>query len=573
MAQHIIDDLTLTKLLGKGSYGEVYLSKKKNSNKLFATKRINKAVADNKMRRYFEYEVKILSILNHPNIVKLEEVKKSQNNYYIVMEYVNGGELSKYLKKYKEKYQTKAFPEEIVQYLMKQILDALIYIHNLNIIHRDLKLENIMVGFDSEKDKEELNMMKAKIKIIDFGFAIILPSSDSLTNTAVGTLLYMDPKILQEFNNQALVDKSRGYGKEADIWSLGCICYELFRGKYPFEAETFDELVNKIRKGKYKLTSTTSANPLAPRGNDKREELIDKISLRTLSECMQEEFIDGPKRDRRLWLGDLRLEAITNYETFKNYGLVKRCLYLFAGTASEDGVIAQSVFTKPKVVPDEASMFDYSLLFIPTLLDYYEATFDKETLLDLLPLAKKQIDIARRRFYGDIINDSDQLGWCFLDWSLTLNKQAGAQAVYIYAENALVKILKYLGMDYKVYLEDANLKKKAALAVFYDKNKGLFTSGKDKQISYATNCWFILSGILSEEDSADLLERLEKCEEAIKPVTPYMYHHYVSALISAGFTLRIACATNALPSGLLSGSIPLAYALFIISLTPPTICP
>lgn len=290
----------------------------------------------------------------------------------------------------------------------------------------------------------------------------------------------------------------------------------------------------KVLVDEIELTSTTSANPLAPRGNDKREKLIDKISLRTLSECMQEEFIDGPKRDRRLWLGDLRLEAITNYETFKNYGLVKRCLYLFAGTASEDGVIAQSVFTKPKVVPDEASMFDYSLLFIPTLLDYYEATFDKETLFDLLPLAKKQIDIARRRFYGDIINDSDQLGWCFLDWSLTLNKQAGAQAVYIYAENALVKILKYLGMDYKVYLEDANLKKKAALAVFYDKNKGLFTSGKDKQISYATNCWFILSGILSEEDSADLLERLEKCEEAIKPVTPYMYHHYVSALISAG---------------------------------------
>ena len=141
---------------------------------------------------------------------------------------------------------------------MKQIINALIYIHNLNIIHRDLKLENIMVSFDSEKDKEELNMMKAKIKIIDFGFAIILQSEQDLTNTAVGTLLYMDPKILQEFNNQALVDKSRGYGKEADIWSLGCICYELFRGKYPFEAETFDELVGKIQKGKYRLPPTTS---------------------------------------------------------------------------------------------------------------------------------------------------------------------------------------------------------------------------------------------------------------------------------------------------------------------------
>ena len=85
---------------------------------------------------------------------------------------------------------------------MKQIIDALIYIHDINIIHRDLKLENIMVNFDTEKDKEELNMMKAKIKIIDFGLAIILPSYNSLTNTAVGTMLYMDPKLLEELQSQ-----------------------------------------------------------------------------------------------------------------------------------------------------------------------------------------------------------------------------------------------------------------------------------------------------------------------------------------------------------------------------------
>jgi len=115
-----------------------------------------------------------------------------------------------------------------------------------------------MVSFDSEKDKEELNMMKAKIKIIDFGFAIILPSKFSLTNSAVGTFMYMDPKIIKEFNNKALVDKSRGYGKEADIWSLGCICYQLFRGKYPFEAKTFEELVGKINLGKYRLPRTAS---------------------------------------------------------------------------------------------------------------------------------------------------------------------------------------------------------------------------------------------------------------------------------------------------------------------------
>ena len=252
-----IEDITLLRLLGKGSYGEVYLSLNQNAKKLFATKKVKRKKTDDEMTKYFKNEINILRILNHPNIVKLEEIKMDENNYYIVMEYINGGELSDYLKKYIEKY-GKPFSEEIVQYLMKQIISALIYIHDLNIIHRDLKLENIMVDFDNEKDKEELNMMKAKIKIIDFGFAIMLSSKFSLTNSAVGTFMYMDPKILKEFDNQILVDKSRGYGKEVDIWSLGCICYQLFRGKYPFEAKTFEELVGKIDKGKYKLPTTAS---------------------------------------------------------------------------------------------------------------------------------------------------------------------------------------------------------------------------------------------------------------------------------------------------------------------------
>ena len=152
-----------------------------------------------------------------------------------------------------------SFPEEVVQYLMRQIVDALIYIHDKNVIHRDLKLENIMVSFDSENDKAQLNMMRAKIKIIDFGLAILLPTNQSLTDTAVGTMLYMDPSILYEFYDKAKADKSRGYGKEADIWSLGCICYELFRGKYPFEAKNAQELFSKIvNYGKYKIPKTSS---------------------------------------------------------------------------------------------------------------------------------------------------------------------------------------------------------------------------------------------------------------------------------------------------------------------------
>ena len=163
-----IEDLNLIKFLGKGSYGEVYLSIKDNSNKLLATKKISRSVADRP-----QFQIKILKTINHPNIVKLEEVKKGTHFYYIVMEFINGGMLSDCLQKYKEKTGN-YFPEQIVQYLMRQLIDALVYLHGKNIMHRDIKLENIMVHFDSEIDKENLNMMKAKIKIIDFGFAAIL---------------------------------------------------------------------------------------------------------------------------------------------------------------------------------------------------------------------------------------------------------------------------------------------------------------------------------------------------------------------------------------------------------------
>ena len=193
-------------------------------------------------------------MLEHPNIVKLEETKKSYHSYYIVMEYINGGGLSQCLKKYIEK-NGKAFPENIVQYLMRQIIDALVYIHDKKIIHRDLKLDNIMVHFDSESDKENLNMMKAQIKIIDFGFAILL-SKEDLASTAVGSPINMDPIILEKYNQ--IRDKNSTYDNKADIWSIGTVCYELLIGKTVFNAETMNDLVEKVKEGKYKIPSSVS---------------------------------------------------------------------------------------------------------------------------------------------------------------------------------------------------------------------------------------------------------------------------------------------------------------------------
>lgn len=281
-------------------------------------------------------------------------------------------------------------------------------------------------------------------------------------------------------------------------------------------------------------TVTSAPEHIAPCGKTDLEKKIDAAALKTLSECMQTVFEDGPKRDRRLWLGDLRLQAMTNYCTYAHNDLVKRCLYLFAASADEDGRIAQSVFTVSDVVGDEDSLFDYSLLFIATLTDYYEATGDRQTAEELFPLAAKQIEIAKRQFDGDVIQDCERIGWCFLDWSLQLNKQAGAQAVYIYAEKLLIKLCKYLGRPYQEYEEDVAAKSRGAISAFYDGALGLFVSGKDRQISYATNIWYVLAGVFSQEQNKKILRGLQACKDALIPVTPYLMHHYIQALIDCG---------------------------------------
>ena len=252
----LIDDVTLIKSLGKGSFGEVFLSTKKGRKEYFATKKIDRKLADKpNLIKYFQNEIDILTQINHPNIVKLEEMKKSKDHYYIVMEYINGGGLSNCLKKYMKKHNNAAFPEEIVQYLMKQIIEALYYLHSRKIIHRDIKLDNIMVNFDSDSDKENLNMMKAKIKIIDFGFATHLEKTN-VTFSAVGSPINMDPIILNKFSKRR--DPNLGYDTKADIWSTGTVCYELLIGKAVFDASTMNDLIDKVETGNYSVPKTVS---------------------------------------------------------------------------------------------------------------------------------------------------------------------------------------------------------------------------------------------------------------------------------------------------------------------------
>ena len=171
MEKKQIDEYVLENLLGEGSFGSVYKTTKINSNEVYATKVIPKRLLNQgRSYEFFKREVEILKKIDHKNINKLYSEKETNNNHYLILEYCNGGDLFKISSQYKKK-NGKPLPEEFVQYYVGQICDALHYLHDKNIIHRDLKLENILVHFDNEKDKNELNIFESKIKLIDFGLA------------------------------------------------------------------------------------------------------------------------------------------------------------------------------------------------------------------------------------------------------------------------------------------------------------------------------------------------------------------------------------------------------------------
>ena len=247
----MLGDYTIESKIGKGAFSEVFLVKKNGSDKLYASKRILKeALLNKKIKQYFNNELHILKSIDHPNIIKLYETKETFNCYFLIFDYCNGGTLSNCLQKYKI-MNKKPFPEDLVQYFMRQIVNGLRYLHNMKILHRDIKLDNILINFKSNEDFTNLNYFNSQIKIIDLGFARYL-ENDTLAESILGSPMYMDPQILKKMmkidNNNSF-----GYDQKADIWSLGTICYEMLIGTPPYNAHTYNDLMKKINYGDYKI--------------------------------------------------------------------------------------------------------------------------------------------------------------------------------------------------------------------------------------------------------------------------------------------------------------------------------
>jgi serine/threonine protein kinase len=239
------------KEIGKGAFSKVYLATKKDTGERYAIKRIDKSfVTDKRYKKYLNNEIFILNNIKHENVIKYEGMKSTMNYIYLIFEYCNGGDLQSCLSKYMDKY-NKPFPEDIVQYIMKQIISGFVYLHGRQILHRDIKLENILVKFKSEEDKNNLDMLKTDIKITDFGFSRYL-KGDILAKSVLGNPINMDPKILRKMA-RIENDSDFGYDQKADIWSLGTITYELLIGCPAFDATSYDELIQKIEKGNYRI--------------------------------------------------------------------------------------------------------------------------------------------------------------------------------------------------------------------------------------------------------------------------------------------------------------------------------
>ena len=262
-----VNNFILFKELGRGAFGEVYLSTDDNLDELTAVKVINRKKLSPIQKNKLLIQLEVLSKLNHKNVTKILDKQKTSNNFYIEMEYSNGPNLYEYVKHYKKKY-GKCLNEETVQKLVKQIASGLEYLHKNKIIHRDIKLENLIINFNdisnktkglteediyqkkiiyssiSPKFSEVGNLMKENItvKICDFGFSREVDENHQ-ASTILGTPITTAPDVL-------FLEMGQGhYGIEADMWSLGICVYELLIGNVPFLKNNIKKLKEDILKG------------------------------------------------------------------------------------------------------------------------------------------------------------------------------------------------------------------------------------------------------------------------------------------------------------------------------------
>ncbi|XP_063764160.1 MAP/microtubule affinity-regulating kinase 3a isoform X5 [Eleginops maclovinus] len=257
-----VGNYRLLKTIGKGNFAKVKLARHILTGREVAIKIIDKTQLNpNSLQKLFR-EVRIMKILNHPNIVKLFEVIETERTLYLVMEYASGGEVFDYLVAHGR------MKEKEARAKFRQIVSAVQYCHQKHIVHRDLKAENLLLDADMN------------IKIADFGFSNEFTMGNKL-DTFCGSPPYAAPELFQ----------GKKYdGPEVDVWSLGVILYTLVSGSLPFDGQNLKELRERVLRGKYRIPfymSTDCENLL------KRFLVLNPTKRGTLEQIMKDRWINA----------------------------------------------------------------------------------------------------------------------------------------------------------------------------------------------------------------------------------------------------------------------------------------
>lgn len=261
-------------------------------------------------------------------------------------------------------------------------------------------------------------------------------------------------------------------------------------------------------------------------------ETIDEISMLTLRDCMQTVFEDGPRRDRRVWIGDLRLQALTNYHTLGDYNLAKRCLYLFAALPRSDHSLPACLFEKPVLTPATDYIVDYDALFGVIVHDYVVATGDLSTGRELWPTVQGALlkAISHINPTTHAFDSSLTPAWKFLDWAENLDTSAGMHGLLLYSLKNINALASLLSISPLPYTDLISQMATAAKGFLSPQAPHLFISGADSQISLASAAWLTLSGAFPVETSRSALLGALSHPDTIAPLTPYLYHHIIDAL-------------------------------------------
>ena len=229
--EKIICDFEIKKIIGEGTFGVVKLAKNKQTGEDVAIKIMQKKkILLLEGKKNIEREINVLKNLRHPNIVHLYSVIQTNENIFLIMEYVEGKELFDYIV-LKEK-----LPEEEACIYFQQIISGIEYLHKMNVTHRDIKPENLLIN---EKTKE--------LKIVDFGLSCNF--NNQLLSTACGSPSYAPPEMLEGKKYKAI---------SVDIWSSGIVLYAMVCGYLPFEDDDNEELYKKICKGDFEIPNFVS---------------------------------------------------------------------------------------------------------------------------------------------------------------------------------------------------------------------------------------------------------------------------------------------------------------------------